>query len=117
MLQQMLDFDRRVVADIWKPRVKALDDSPGVRRSIEEIGIAKRDVLSARHDLLINVGEDDVNRNGAELAVVDRYDRAMPAAMLAARGSPRSRPQSAATRPAFAASRSAREQAGTIGQG
>ena len=35
-----------------------------------------------RH-LLIDIGQDDVERDHAELAVIHRYDRAMSAAMFA----------------------------------
>ena len=67
-------------------RVQRFDDSAGMSRAVEEIGIAEGDVLGAGGHLLIDVREHDVGRDDAELAVVDRHDRAMPAAMLAAAG-------------------------------
>ena len=82
--QQVLDLDRDVVGQRRMPRVQRLDDAPRVRRAVEEVGIAEGDVLGAGGDLLIDVGEHDVDRHDAELAVVDRHDRAMPAAVLAA---------------------------------
>ena len=47
-LQQVLDLDRDVVADRRMRRVQRLDDAHRVRRTVEEIGIAERDVLRAR---------------------------------------------------------------------
>src|SRR6185503_1414854 len=54
-----------------------------VRRPVEEIGIAKRDVLGARHDMRADVVHHDVERNGLEVTLVHRDDRTMPAHMLA----------------------------------
>ena len=66
------------------PRVQRFDDTLGVGGAVEEVGIAKGDVLGAAGDLLVDVGEHDVHRHDAELTVVDGHDRAMAAAMLAA---------------------------------
>ena len=83
MTQQMLDLDRHVVGDIGVRRMKRLDHAHRVRRAVEEIGIAERDVLGAGRDLRVDVGEHDVRRHDAELAAVDRHHRTMPAQMLA----------------------------------
>ena len=56
----------------------------GVGGAVEEVGIAEGDVLRAGGDLRADVGEHDVGVHGAEAAVVDRHDRAVAAAMLAA---------------------------------
>src|SRR5262245_5401265 len=59
------------------------DNSHGVRGTIEEIRIAKRDVLSARRHLGVDVGQHDIRLDDAELTVVDRHDRTMAAEMTA----------------------------------
>ena len=85
--------------------MERLDDAAGVGWPVEEVGVAKRDVLGAPLDLGADVGKDDVDRDDAKLAVVDRHDRAVPAAMLAAaRRIGRSR-QRAGSRRASAATR------------
>ena len=55
-----------------------------MRRAVEEIGIAKRDVLGARGHVRANVLHHDVDRHRLEAALIDRHDRAVPAQMLAA---------------------------------
>ena len=55
-----------------------------VGRSVEEVGIAERDVLGAGGHLRADVAHHDVERNRAEGAAVDRHDRTVPAQMLAA---------------------------------
>src|SRR5215510_11642322 len=84
MLQQMFDLDRDIVGEIRMRLVKRVDDSHGVRRTVEEIRIAERDVLSAGRYLRRYVREDDVGLHDAELAVVDRNDRTVPAEVPAA---------------------------------
>ena len=88
MLQQVLDLDRHVVGEPRElAREHASDDPTGVRRSVEEIGIAKRDVLRAACDLRAHVGCSTTStRNRAEPALVHRDDRTVPAQMLAAPG-------------------------------
>ena len=84
MLQQVLDLDDRVVGERREFAVERFDDPARVRRAVEEIGIAERDVRRALLHLRADVGEHDVDGDDAELAVVDRHDRAMAAAVLAA---------------------------------
>jgi hypothetical protein len=58
-----------------------------VSRPVEEVGIAERDVLGPRGDLLVDVGQHDVDRHRSKVAIVDRDDRAVTATVLAtARG-------------------------------
>ena len=84
MLQQMLDLDDRIVSERREFAMQRFNDAPRVRRAVEEIRIAERDVRGALLHLRADVGQHDVDGDDAELAVVDRDDRAMPAAMLAA---------------------------------
>ena len=56
----------------------------GVSHSIEEIRIAKRDVLRARGHLLPDIRKHDLPVDDAENTVVYRHNRTMPAQMLAA---------------------------------
>ena len=51
---------------------------------VEEVRIAEGDVLRARRDLRAHVRQHDVDRDDAEAAVVDRHDRTVTAAVLAA---------------------------------
>ena len=50
-----------------------------VRRAVEKIGIAKRDVPRARRDLLTDILEDDLSIDHAKRAVIHRHDGAMAA--------------------------------------
>ena len=80
----MLDLDGDVVGDLRVRGVQRVDDAHRVRRTVEEIGIAERDVLRRRPRPARDVGEHDVGLHDAELSLVDRHDRAMAAQMLAA---------------------------------
>ncbi len=111
MPQQMLDLDRDVVAHVRMRRVQRVDDAHRVRRAVEEIGIAERDVRGAGGDLRGDVGEHDVRLHDAELPVVDRHDRTMPAQMPAAAARFGVADEPSLGRPASAASRSARAAA------
>ena len=75
-----------------------LDDRHRVADTVEEVRVAERDVPGARRDLRANVGHDDVDRDDAESAVVDRHDRTVAAPVLAAAAG-----LGVAGRPAFAA--------------
>ena len=66
--------------------MKRFDNASGVGDAIEEIGIAEGDVLRACCDLLTNVGENYVERDYAELALINGHDGAMAAEMFAAAG-------------------------------
>ncbi len=59
-------------------------DRLGVTDAVEEVGIAEGDVPRAGRHLGADVAEHDVNRDDPEAAVVDRHDRTVPAAVLAA---------------------------------
>ena len=83
LLPQVLDLDRDVVGDAGKLARQRVDDRQRVSRAVEEVGIAEGDVLRARRHLRADVRQHDVDRHGAEPAVVDRDDRTVPAAMLA----------------------------------
>ena len=84
MLQQVLDLDRDVVGHVGMRVVKRFDDAHGVRRTVEEVGIAERDVLRAGRHLRGDIRQHDFRLHDAELAAVDRHDRAMAAEMAAA---------------------------------
>ncbi len=84
MFEQVLDLDRDVVRQLWKLGGEAFDDRGGVTDAVEEVRVAKRDVLRAGRSLGANVGHDDVDGDDAESPVVHRHDRTMAAAMLAA---------------------------------
>ena len=79
MAEQVLDLDRHVVGDARVGRVKRLDEPHRVCRSIEEIGIAERDVPRPGGDLRRDIGEHDVQLDDPELPVIHRHDRTVPA--------------------------------------
>src|SRR6185436_19660667 len=83
MAKQMLDLDRDVVADLRMLRVQGARDPHRVRRAVEEVGIAKGNVSGARRNLVVEISENDLRLDDAELAFVDRDDRAMAAEMPA----------------------------------
>ena len=64
--------------------MQGFDDPTRMSGTVEEIGIAKGDVLHAGGNLLVDIGEHDVDGDDAKLTVVDGNDRAMPAPVLAA---------------------------------
>lgn len=82
----MFDFDGHVVGQMRMVSVKSFEDASGVGDAIEEIRIAEGDVLRACCDLLTNVGENYVERDYAELALINGNDGAMAAEMFAAAG-------------------------------
>ena len=84
VLKQMLDLDGDVEADLGMRRVHGVDDVHGVGRTVEEVRIAKGDVVRARRDLRGDVGQDDLGLHHAELSLIHGHDRAMPAEMFAA---------------------------------
>jgi hypothetical protein len=84
VLQQVLDLDGHVVGDAGALASEALDDRLCVTDAVEEVRIAESDVAGAGGDLCACVGENDLRRDDPEAAVIDRHDRAMPAAVFAA---------------------------------
>lgn len=80
----MLDLDRGVVADIREFGVQGLHELERMRRAVQEIRIAKRNMLRPGRHLLAHIGHDDIHRNHAEHALIHRHHRAMAAQMFAA---------------------------------
>src|ERR1051325_6876340 len=80
----MLDFYRDVVTQLRKFPMHRFNNGNSVSGSIENIGIAERNVLGARSSLLANVLQHHLSLHNAKDAVVDGNDWAMPAQMLAA---------------------------------
>ena len=60
------------------------DDTAGVVRTVEEVGVGEREMLGARPDLLLDVGENRVDAHDPDPSVVDDRDRAVPASVGAA---------------------------------
>jgi hypothetical protein len=83
MLEQMLDLDCDVVSHARKFMVKRLDDGNRMGWSVEEIRVAKSDMLCAGRDLLSNIGKHNIPLNHAKLTAIDRDNRAMTAKVLA----------------------------------
>src|SRR5665213_3489245 len=84
VVQQVLDLDGYVVAEIWEFFVQRFDYRQRVRGAVEEIGIAEADVLRAGGDLLADVFEHYFALHDAERAVVHRDNWAVAAEMFAA---------------------------------
>src|SRR5438105_14271307 len=79
----MLDLDGDVVGQPRKFGMQSVHHSHRMPRAVEEIGIAKRNMLRPGSDLLADVGKHDFPLHDPERAVVNGDDRAMPAKMLA----------------------------------
>ncbi len=79
----MFDFNGYIVGEFGKFAVQRFDQRDGMANSIEKIRIAKCNVLSARRDLLADVGENNFPIHDAKNAVIDGNNRAMTAQMLA----------------------------------
>src|SRR6516165_11939059 len=77
MLQNVLDLGGEVERQLGKRRVQGADDLQGVSRTIQEVGIAKRDVRGPRADVPANVFQDDVLRNDEEPSAINGRDRTM----------------------------------------
>ena len=83
MLEQVFDLDRDVVGQRRMGTMQAVRDTHRVRGPVEEIRVAKRDVLGAGGHLRIHVSQHDVLLHDPKLTVVNRHDRAVAAEMPA----------------------------------
>ena len=86
MLQQVLDLDGDVVAELREFPMHGLDDGQRVGRAIEEIGIAERDMLGAGIDLAANVFQYDFALHDAKNSVVNGHDRGNGGTGVCSRG-------------------------------
>src|SRR5215831_16672919 len=84
MLPKMLDLDCHVIGDTGKLPVKLFDQRHGMADAIEEIRIAKGNVLCASGDLPARIFHHDVTGDDAECPFVNRNNRTMAAQMFAA---------------------------------
>ena len=84
MGQDVLDLDRAVERHVGELLVDGAHDPPGVLGPVEEVGVGEGQVLGPRRDLLLDVGEDRVERDHPDPAVVDDWHRAVPAPVDAA---------------------------------
>jgi len=69
---------------LGKRWVHGLQHAQRVGGAVEKIRVAEGDVLRACHHLLFDVGQHYVHLDRAELALIHRHHRAMPAQVLAA---------------------------------
>ena len=84
MLEQVLDFDSCIEGDARKLLMHGAGDAHGVGRSIEEVGVAKGDMMYTLGYLCADVCQHDLGWYGEEATTVDWRDGAMQAGMLAA---------------------------------
>src|SRR5260370_16600769 len=84
MLEQVLNFDSWIGGEAWKLLMHGAGDTHGVGRSIEEVGVAKGDMMYTLGYLCADVCQHDLGWYGEEAATVDWRDGAMQASMLAA---------------------------------
>src|SRR5664279_515549 len=84
MLQEVLDLDGRVIGEGGELAVESLRDAYGVRRAVEEIGVAEGNVRGSGCGLAADILQHDVLLHHAECAVVDRDYGTVPAEVLAA---------------------------------
>src|SRR6185312_3034355 len=80
----MLNLDRHVISERRELTIHPLNDAHPMCGTVEEIRIAKSNVLGSSFYLLSYISDDDVSRNHAEGPVIDRHDWTVPAQMLAA---------------------------------
>ena len=84
VLQKMFHLDGHVIGERGEFAMQGFHERNGMPHSIEEIWIAKRDVLRAGGHLLPNVRKHDLAVHDTENTVVYRHNRTMPAQMFAA---------------------------------
>src|SRR5487761_1780974 len=84
MLEQMLDFDGRIIGESRKFLMQGFDKRNGMSDAVKKIRIAERDVLGAGGHLLANISENHVALDHAKNSVIDRHNGAMAAQMFAA---------------------------------
>src|SRR5215471_20907549 len=84
MLENMLDLDCRVVGHIREFGIERTDNVCRMRRAIEKIRIAERDVPGPCCYLLPDIVQHCLPLNYTEMSVIHRNNGTMPAKMLAA---------------------------------
>src|SRR5262245_51328130 len=82
MPQEVLDLDGDVIRKRRVRRVKGVHDTRRVGWAIEEIGIAKCDVLGPSRNERLDIGHDNAGRYYSELPFVNRHDGTVPAHVL-----------------------------------
>ena len=87
VLAEMLNLDRRVVGHMREFVVEVIHDLQRVADAVEEIGIAKGNVLRASGNLLANVGHHHVAADDTKDAVVDRERSGSGGTDVCSRGS------------------------------
>src|SRR5579864_389103 len=84
VFSQVLDFYGYVVGHIRKFAVESFDEFDGMANAVEEIGIAKRNVLRASSHLATNIFKNNVAADDAKHAFVNGHNRTVAAKMFAA---------------------------------
>jgi hypothetical protein len=84
--EKVLDFNSDVIGQAGVLSVERFSDTSGMSDAVEEIGIAKCNVLSSGRNLLANVGQDYFVRDDTKLAGVNGDDRAVATEMLTSAG-------------------------------
>src|SRR6266568_7070259 len=82
--QEMLYFDGRVKREMGKFRMQGTCDAHGVRGTIEEIGVAKSDMVCTHGYLRPNIGQDVLCGQGKKPSTIDWCDRTVTTGMFAA---------------------------------
>ncbi len=83
MAEDVLHLDRAVEGDVGKPLVHGGDDAERMRRRVEEVGIAERDVAGAGVDELLDVGEHRLLVDPTDAAVEHHRHRTVAAPVCA----------------------------------
>jgi len=84
--EKVLDFNRDVIGQPGVLCVERFNDTSSMSDAVEEIGIAKCNVLASGRNLLANVGEDYLVRDDTKLAGVNGNNWAVAAQMLTSAG-------------------------------
>ncbi len=84
VLEQVLDLNSHVIAEVRESPMQRLDYGDGMCRSVEEVRIPEDDVLGTCLNLPADVLEDHLPLHHPKAPAVDGHDRAVPAQVLAA---------------------------------
>src|SRR4051794_17666837 len=80
----MLDLDSHIIGNRGEFPMERFHNRDGMKRSIEEVWIAKGNVRSAHLNLLANISNDNVPLHHSEPSTIDRWNGAVTAKVLAA---------------------------------
>src|SRR5262245_3581659 len=82
--QEVFNLNRYIIGKLRKCRVQCLHQGDGMPDAVEEIRIAKSDVLGPSRYLLSDILQDHVTLHNPETPLIDWHNGAMAAEVLTA---------------------------------